>query len=192
MPRPRTFDREEVLDRALDTFWYQGYEATSMQDLVDAMDISRASLYNAFGSKHDLFLEVLQHYEKQRLSQTLGTLHEVDSVKAAIRAIFEQTADEAACADRRGCLLTNTATELCARDAECAEQVQRNFARLEAAFEEALQRGQSSGELSDTLDLQALARFFTTSLQGLRVMAKTQPDRVALQDVVNVTMQVLD
>lgn len=192
MPRPRTFDREEVLDRALETFWCQGYEATSVQDLVDTMGISRASLYNAFGSKHDLFMEVLKHYEAQRVDRTIEMLREGSSARRAIRDVFEHAIDEALTADRRGCLITNTATEMCARDAECAEQVQRNFARVERAFETALQRGQASGELSFSRDVTALARFFTNTLQGIRVMAKTRLDRVALEDVVQVAMQVLD
>jgi len=129
MPRPRTFDREDVLDRALETFWCQGYEATSMQDLVDAMGINRASLYNAFGSKHELFMEVLKHYEMQRLRRVIDTLRQASSAKEAIRDVFERAADEACTSDQRGCLLTNTATEMCARDAECAEQVQANFGR---------------------------------------------------------------
>lgn len=192
MPRPRTFDREEVLDRALDTFWCQGYEATSMQDLVDAMGLSRASLYNAFGSKHDLFMEVLKHYEAQRVERLVTALREMSPVSRAIRGVLEQAADEAVRPDRRGCLLTNTATELCARNAECAEAVQRNFARMEEAFATALRRGQATEELPGTLDPEALARFLTTTLQGLRVMAKTQPDRAALQDVVDVTMQLME
>lgn len=191
MPRPRTFDREEVLDRALDAFWCKGYEATSIQELVEATDLSRASLYNTFDSKHGLFMEVLKHYETQRMHRMIATLRDTSPVQQALRDVFEHAADEAAAADRRGCLLTNTATELCARDAECAEVVQRNMARIEAAFEATLQHGQASGELPDTLDAKALARFFTNNLQGLRVAAKTQPDRSALQDVVEVTMQTL-
>ena len=192
MARPRSFDPDTVLDRALDTFWRQGYEATSMQDLVDAMGISRASLYNAFGSKHELFLDVLKRYEKKRLRTMMETLQTADSVRSAIRQIFEDTADEAACPDGRGCLLTNTATELCARDEECSERVRINFGQMESAFEDALRRAQDTGELSAQKNPTALARYFTNALQGLRVMATTAPDRAALQDVVNVTMQVID
>jgi len=192
MARPRSFDSDAVLDRALDTFWRQGYEATSMQDLVEAMGISRASLYNAFGSKHALFLDVLRRYEKQRLHAMVATLQAAGSVRSAIRTIFEQTADEAASPDGRGCLLTNTATELCARDDACSERVQANFRRVESAFEAALCRAQDTGEIAATHNTEALARYFTNALQGLRVMATTTPDRAALQDIVNVTMQVLD
>lgn len=193
MARPRAFDREDVLERALDTFWCQGYEATSMQDLVDAMDISRASLYNTFGSKHALFIEVLKHYEVQRIDRMIETLRRASSAKGGIRSLFERLADEAAAADdRRGCLFTNTATELCARDPACAEHVQRHFARVENAFEVTLRRGLETGELQTATDAKALARFLTNNLQGIRVMAKTQPDRAALQDVVEVTMQALE
>lgn len=192
MPRPRSFDENDVLDRALDTFWHKGYEATSMQDLVDAMGISRASLYNAFGSKHALFIEVLKHYEEQRMHQIVERLRDASiSAAEAIRNVLEQAAEDAAVENGRGCLITNTATEMCARDVECAEHVQSTFARIEAAFEAALQRGQAAGELTVD-DTQATARFLTNSLQGLRVMTMAHPDRSALHDVVNVTMQTIE
>lgn len=191
MARPRSFDEREVLNRALDTFWRQGYEATSMQDLVDAMGISRASLYNAFGSKHALFIEVLKHYEQQRMHQLVERLRDA-SVPAdeAIRTVLEHAAEDATAADGPGCLMTNTATEMCARDTECAERVQSTFARIEVAFEDALRRGQAAGELHVDAP-RATARFLTNSLQGLRVMAMAHPNPSALRDVVNVTMQAI-
>lgn len=192
MSRPRSFDEDEVLDRALDTFWRQGYEATSMQDLVDAMEISRASLYNAFGSKHALFIAVLKHYREQRMRRIVERLRDAATPAAdAVREVLEQAAEDAAAANGRGCLMTNTATEMCARDTECAEHVQSTFARIEAAFEAALERGKASGELT-VGDTQATARFLANSLQGLRVMSMAQPDRSTLRDVINVTMRAIE
>lgn len=189
MPRPRTFDRDDVLDRALDAFWKQGYEATSMQDLVDAMGISRASLYNAFDSKHALFVEVLKHYEAQRMQALADHLRNVSvPASVAIRDVLEQAAGTS---DKRGCLMTNTATEMCMRDAECTARVQANFERVTAAFEDAIQRGQNAGELPQDHDPQALARYFTNALQGMRVMTAAHTDRAALDDVINVTMQMI-
>lgn len=192
MPRPRDFDYDEVLDQALDAFWHQGYEATSMQDLVDAMGISRASLYNAFGSKHELFIEVLKHYEKQRMRQIVECLQDPSlSAAEAIRRVLEQAAQGATTPTGRSCLMTNTATEMSARDADCAEYVRANFSRIEAAFNAALERGQAAGELAVT-DTQAVARFLTTSLQGLQVMVAARRDEETLRDVVNVTMKMIE
>lgn len=192
MPRPRNFDRDDVLERALDAFWRQGYEATSIQDLVDAMGISRASLYNAFDSKHALFMEVLKHYEAQRMQAMVDRLCNPSTpAPDAIREVLEQAASSDA-ADKRGCLMTNTAIEMCMRDAECTERVQVNFDRIESAFADAIERGQRGGDLSPGLDSQAMARYFTNALQGLRVMTAAHTDREALDDVVNVTMQMID
>jgi TetR/AcrR family transcriptional repressor of nem operon len=193
MPRPRTFDDERVIDDALEVFWNQGYAGTSVQNLVDATGLNRASLYNAFGDKHGLFVRVLRRYESQWVARVIDALNEAASPKAAIRALFEQVAEEAAtCKKRRGCLMTNAATELGAHDDATARRVRENFARIETTFEAAVRRGQSAGELSGGADARALARFLTSSLQGLRVMAKTGPDRAALQDVVDTTLRALD
>lgn len=192
MPRPRSFDRSDVLDRALEAFWRQGYEATSVQDLVDAMGLSRASLYNAFGSKHALFVEVLKHYEAQRLNEMVEQLRDPSTpAKTAIHGVLEQAA-EAATPDARGCLITNTATEMCARDADCVARVQAALTRIEAAFEAALRRGQDTGASPSDQGVRALARYLTNALQGLRVLAAAHTDRDTLDDVINVTMQVID
>ncbi len=189
MARPRSFDRDQVLNRALDAFWERGYEATSVQHLVDAMGISRASLYNAFGSKRELFMDVLRHYEACRMQDIVDCLRDPStSAPSAIRWVLEQAAQSDA-AGGRGCLMTNTATEMCMRDAECAAQVQANFERLTDAFAAALRRGQEVGTLPPAPDPQAMARYLTNALQGLRVMTAAGTDEETLRDIVNVTMR---
>jgi TetR/AcrR family transcriptional repressor of nem operon len=191
MARPRSFDRDHVLDQALRAFWRCGYEATSVQTLVDAMGISRASLYNAFGSKHDLFIEVLKHYEAQRMEGLIDRLRDPStSASVAIRGVLEAAGPSGAAA-RRGCLMTNTATEMCVRDAECAERVQANFERLTDAFAAAIERGQDAGALPADRDSRATARYLTNALQGVRVMTAVGMDGEAIDDIVNVTMQVI-
>lgn len=191
MARPRNFDRDYVLDQALRAFWRHGYEATSVQTLVDAMGISRASLYNAFGSKHDLFIEVLRHYEAQQMERIIDRLRDASApAPAAIRGVLE-AAGQSGSAQRRGCLMTNTATEMCRRDAECAEHVQANFERLTNAFAAAIKRGQDAGALPVDRDPRAAARYLTNALQGLRVMTAAGTDGEAIDDIVNVTMQVV-
>ena len=106
MGRPREFDTTEALERALDVFWANGYEATSMRDLTGAMGLSKSSLYDTFGSKHELFLSALDHYNKTSGQRSvLALIEKADTVKAGIAAAFlhyidQMTADE----DRRGVL----------------------------------------------------------------------------------------
>lgn len=191
--RPRTFDRDDVLDEALEVFWHQGYEATSVQDLVDAMGIHRASLYNTFGGKHALYLETLRRYEKQWMQQLLDTLHDAPDARSAVRALLERVADEAASCPKQGsCLLTNAATERGHHDEDAADRVRANFQRIEDALFEVLQRGKDHGTLPDDLDARAQARSLLTTIQGLRVLAKTGPEREALQDVVEQSLRGLE
>ncbi len=193
MARPREFDREEVLDQAIEVFWQHGYEGTSVQDLVDHMGINRGSLYGAFGDKHRLFLAALHRYEETFHSTILQRLAQGGSAMRAVRRVFEDVVRECSCDEgRKGCLMTNSAIELAAHDRDTAALVAANFSRLEEAFLKALRTAQSDGELSEKQDPRALARFLTSSLQGLRVMGKACPDRVLLRDVVRVTLSVLE
>jgi len=191
MARPQSFDCDRVLDRALDAFWQYGYEATSVQTLVDAMGISRASLYNAFGSKHGLFMAVLRHYEACRMQDVVDRLRDPSrSAPSAIRWVLDRSVQSDA-VEERGCLMTNTATEMCMRDAECVAQVRANFERLADAFAAALRRGQAARTLPPDPHPRAMARYLTNALQGLRVMTAAGADEEALNDVINVTMRVV-
>ena len=193
MARPREFDREEVLDQAIEVFWQRGYEGTSVQDLVDHMQINRGSLYGAFGDKHGVFLAALHRYEETFHSTISKRLGEGGSPMQSIRRVFEEVVRECSCDEgRKGCLMTNSAVELAAHDSDTAALVAQNFKRLEEAFVEALRDAQSEGELETKQNPRALARFLTSSLQGLRVMGKACPDRALLRDVVRVTLSVLD
>ncbi len=193
MARPREFDRDEVLDQAIEVFWQHGYEGTSVQDLVDSMGINRGSLYGAFGDKHGLFLAALHRYEETFHSTISERLAEGGSPMQAIRRVFEDVVRECSCDEgRKGCLMTNSAVELAAHDRDTAALVAANFTRLEEAFVKVLRHAQSDGELGKKQNPRALGRFLTSSLQGLRVMGKACPDRVLLRDVVRVTLSVLE
>ncbi len=196
MARPREFDREQVLDQAIEVFWQHGYEGTSIQHLVDRMGIHRGSLYCAFGDKHGLFLAALDRYEEVFHSRILERLAEGGhrgKARRAIRRVFEDIVGSCAgSAGRRGCLMTNSAVELAAHDRDTAARVIANLSRLEEALCTALRTAQAEGELARKHDARALARFLASSLQGLRVMGISCPDRTVLRDVARVTLSVLD
>jgi TetR/AcrR family transcriptional repressor of nem operon len=188
MGRPREFDREEVLDRAVQVFWTRGFERTSVDDLTESMGIQRGSLYAAFGDKHRLFLEALDRYEERFYRNTLRFLEERPAPDG-IRRVFEQVVSDCACGSgTRGCFITNTAVALAEDDPETASRVRANLSRLEDAFESALARGKTLGGR----DPRALARFLTSSLQGLRVLSRCGVPLDVLNDAVEVTLSVLD
>ena len=193
MPRPREFEREVVLDRAMRAFWSRGYAATSIQHLVERMGIQRGSLYGAFGDKRALFLAAVERYDRVMTARLLATLDAPGSGLEAIRRFFRLKVGAAQERGRpRGCLVTNSATELASRDRETAGRIGATLGRIEAAFHRAVVRAQQAGEIDPARDARALARFLTSSAQGLSVMAKACRDRAVLEDTVAVILSVLE
>ncbi len=191
--RPREFNLEEVLDKAVETFWSKGYEATSIQDLVDGMGIHRGSLYAAFGDKQRLFLTVLDRYRKVVVRKLLDILDAQTSGKAAIRQFFANVVEHVIKGGSlRGCLVTNSAVERGLSDPQTAKRVSACLTQLEDGFHKTLMRAQSTGEIDPRRDPRALARYLTSSLQGLLVIGKVRSDRMVLEDVVKVTLRALD
>jgi len=92
----------------------------------------------------------------------------------------------------RGCLVTNSAAELASRDPGATDRVGAVLARIETAFHRAVVHAQKAGEIDPKRNARALARFLTSSAQGLSIMAKTFPDRAVLTDIVKVILTALD
>ncbi|MUL37565.1 TetR/AcrR family transcriptional regulator [Gloeocapsopsis dulcis] len=191
MARKKEFDRDEVLEKAMETFWCQGYEATSVQDLVEQMGINRGSLYDTFGDKRALFLAAIAHYNETAFAEAIAQLEAPGASKQAIVDYF-QNFIECATSDkqRRGCLMTNSAVELAPHDQNTASCITTHLQRLENAFYHVLVNASEKGEISSRQDLRALARFLTCVLQGLHVMCKVKPS--ALQDITDVVIAVLE
>lgn len=184
MARPREFDREQVLDRAVEVFWSHGYDRTSVQDLVDSMGIQRGSLYAAFGDKHQLFLEALDRYEERFYQSMRELMSTAGSAEEGIRRVFEAVLLDCACDDgTKGCFITNAAVALADSDPDTAARVRTNLERVEEAFFETLSPGRS--------DARAVARFLTNSFQGLRVLSKCCVDHGVLRDAVEITLSAL-
>jgi TetR/AcrR family transcriptional repressor of nem operon len=191
--RPKQFEHDVALDRAMRVFWSRGYEATSIQHLVDRMGIQRGSLYGAFGDKRALFFAAIDRYDRVVTAKLLAALDGTESGKDAIRKFFEFKVELALEPGRpRGCLVTNSAAELASRDRGTATKVGAVLAKIEAAFQRAVIRAQKTGEIDRARDARALARFLTSSAQGLSVMAKTIPERTVLEDIVEVVLSVLE
>ncbi|MEL7252341.1 MAG: helix-turn-helix domain-containing protein [Bacteroidota bacterium] len=129
MPRTKQFDEQVVLERAVELFWKQGYHSTSMQNLVDHLGINRASMYTTFGDKKQLFLRAIQHYRKVNAQGMASLLKDEPDVRIGLRRILELAVTEAtADADRKGCFVVNTTTELIPNDPEVLPTVRRKVA----------------------------------------------------------------
>lgn len=193
MARHKEFERDEALQKAMEVFWARGYEATSMQNLVEHMGINRQSLYDTFGDKHSLYLEALDRYQEVESRRLFELLEKPGSVKKALKKLFTGVIEGSLCeGQRRGCLMNNAMSELAGRCKATAEKTRHNMAAVEEAFYRALLRGKQEGELKDLRDPRAVARFLYNSFQGLVLTAKATQDRKTLDDVVKVTLSVLD
>jgi TetR/AcrR family transcriptional repressor of nem operon len=190
--RPKAFDRDQALEAAMHLFWLKGYEATSLDDLLRGMKIGRQSLYDTFGDKRALFLAALGRYRDLTDAFVRSCLAETTSVKAAIRGLFMQVVNEPREHKRRGCLLVNSAVELSPHDPAAARIVSAGQRASQRLFRRALELGRQRGEIAAGRDLRALARYLVSALQGLRVMAKADPNPAALRDVVDVALGALD
>jgi TetR/AcrR family transcriptional repressor of nem operon len=191
--RPRTFEREEVVEKALGVFWRQGYQATSVQDLVEATGLNRGSLYDTFGDKHGLFLEVVEHYRSHVTAKRLARLEAPGPAREKIATFFKEVIEFSVGEGRLlGCLMTNSAIELAPHDRDTRLAVAANMAAMEATFRRVLTRARKEGEIAAEKSPADLARFLTATANGLRVMAKVAPERAALRSVVRIALESLD
>jgi TetR/AcrR family transcriptional repressor of nem operon len=193
MARPREFDVDSALDRAMNLLWTNGYEATSLDDLCAATGLSRSSFYATFGSKRNLLLRSVEHYSDRRTPNIAAILDRPIPIRDAFAALLSQFIEQVvAGTGRRGCFLGNCAAELPRNDRAAMAEVRKGLGRTEAIFREALSRAKARGELQDGADPEALARFLTASIQGLRLIGKVNPDRATLQDIASTILHCLD
>ena len=192
MPRPKAFDPDEALQKAMQVFWERGYEATSVEDLVQRMGLNRFSLYSTFGGKHQLFVAALERYRDTIVADLVGELEQSAAGLAAIRQFFARLVDFFASSKGWcGCLMTNTAVELAPHDPRVAAKVQAYVVRLEEAFYRVLLQAQPTQQRAAAHAHRDLERFLTGSALGLGVLAKTSPGRQALEGYVRVILSVL-
>lgn len=193
MARPREFDEATALDAAMDCFWRDGYEATSVRDLAAQMGITGTSLYNAFGDKRSLFRAVLQRYAegstRERIARLESTLPPKQAVRAFLAEIVERSLGDD---DRRGCLLVNTALEIAPHDPELGAEVAARLGEIEAFFRRAVIASQADGSVPPDRDPADLARLLLGVTLGVRVLARSNPLRELLEGVVRPALALLD
>jgi TetR/AcrR family transcriptional repressor of nem operon len=193
MARVREFDTDEAVARAMDLFWERGYEATSLQDLSRALGLGRGSMYAAFGSKEGIYQAALERYRQDLAGPMLRALSEGAGGRAPQRGLVGGRVDEHVADERRrGCMVVNAATERVPRDPATSRTVRDVLQTIEDAITAALTAAQERGELAAGKDPRALAGYFVLFLNGLRVAAKTNPERAALMRSVEVALTVLE
>src|SRR3989442_342282 len=164
--RPREFDREAALERAIDVFWRHGYEAASVSDLTAAMGINPPSLYAAFGDKEKLFLEAVERYQQQRRESVTKVFDEAPTAKEAVHRVLQDAAGElAGSSHRRGRLVVMRDTISWDPGALGQGAPARRRGGRRATPRARTPRGPAGGELPRGPDTAALAEFYSTVFQ---------------------------
>jgi AcrR family transcriptional regulator len=175
--RPRGFDVDEALEKAMKVFWQKGYEGASLTELTEAMGINRPSLYAAFGNKEDLFRKALDRYGEGPASY-VGRSLEQPTARKVIESLLHSSVDLLSDPrNPRGCLAVQSALS-CGDDNDCARREVRNR-RLKAQDRicERFERAQSDGDLPRNIDPGDLARYVAMLMHGLSVQASNGAKR---------------
>ena len=192
MGRPREFDEAAALDAAMDCFWRNGFEATSVRDLAARMGITGASLYSAVGDKHSLFHQVVQRDAERSTRERIARLESTLPPKQAVCAFLVEIVERSVGGDRRGCLLVNTALEVAPHDPELRDEVAVHLGEIEAFFRRAVIAAQEDGSVPPDRAPADLARLLLGVTLGLRVLARSAPRRELLEGVVRPALSLLD
>lgn len=190
--RPLKYDPDAALDAAMHLFWEKGYEATSMNDLLVAMGLSKSSLYQRFGGKKELFLQCIARYTERVGTRLRNQLREAPSGLFFIRELLLHATVEAAGNEcRRGCMLMNTASEFAQQDPEIAGKVKGGFAGLRTILQEAVEQGRKEDSITAEQDSSVLAEYLITAIAGLKTIVKGGADQDQVRGVVDITLRAL-
>lgn len=176
--RPLAFSPDQAVTTAMQVFWARGYEAASTRDLLEAMQISRSSLYQAFGNKEQLFLEALRRYRETLIGRLHRQLEASPTAMSFLEGLFRDTAGDAG-SERAalGCLIFNSATELGQRGDLPSIEATRSVAAITELFRQAVVRAQVEGDVAPHREAEDLATYLTLGMAGLRTLLKTGADR---------------
>ncbi|WP_063726973.1 TetR/AcrR family transcriptional regulator [Streptomyces sp. RTd22] len=192
MTRQRGFAEDEALLKIMRLFWAKGYEATSVADLCEVTGLGRGSLYAAFGSKQEVYERSLRHYVDVVNRHLRDQLSRQVPVRQAVRdLLLERVDDSLTERDRPGCLLVGAIVERAAHDPMAARIAQDAINATRSAFASALHSARAAGQIPYESDVESIAAFLTTMVQGLRVMSISLPDRKLLASVVDAALEAL-
>lgn len=192
MPRPRKFDEEDALQRAMELFWKQGYHGTSMDDLVKHLSISRASLYSCFGNKEELFRRAIKRYQRQNLDMVRKFLAEQPSPWQGLRQLMKVSLQESTNdPDRKGCFVVNTMAELSSHQAEIVAWLLNNQSSFEQIYAEQIERAKAAGELPPACDAELSASYLFTLYCGLKVVSRYHSEEEKLAQVIETGLETI-
>ncbi|MEU3183581.1 TetR/AcrR family transcriptional regulator [Streptomyces sp. NPDC006923] len=192
MARAREFDTEKAVEAAMNAFRLNGYDGTSIQDLVDVTGVGRGSLYAAFGNKEGLYLAAMDRYREYYALPLVDMLRQGAPGQELLRYVLVAVVDEVVRdGSRRACLIVGAAVGRIAHDPQVAAHVQSTTDLLEDALHQVIAEAQADGQLSGKRDARDLARYLVVTMHGLRVMGAISPDRASLMAVAETALDAL-
>jgi TetR/AcrR family transcriptional repressor of nem operon len=193
MARPREFDEAAVLDAAIERFWQRGYEATSVRDLADEMNIAGASLYNTFGDKRSLYVRALNRYLdrtfRERINRIEPSLPPREAILTFLQEIVKRSLTDK---QHRGCMLVNSAIESAPYDAKFFNIVATFLDEVERFFFRCVSNGQKDGTITKAHSAEDLSKSLLGILLGIRVLARVRPERKLLEGLLRPVFGLLD
>lgn len=192
MARPIAFDEAAALDAAIECFWHQGYRASSVRDLASSMGICGTSLYNSFGNKRSLFIKALERYLDRSVRARIGRLQTLPP-KRAIHGFFDEIIERSLNdRARRGCLLINSALEIAPHDRKLGGEIAQRLTEIEGFFRDRIAAGRADGSIPKRVDADNVARLLLGVLLGIRVLARSRPERALLEGMARPALALLD
>ena len=189
--RHRQFEEAEVLNKAMNVFWKKGYEATSTEDLLVAMELNKGSLYNTFKSKKDLFIRVVDFFGDFLLTHIDKTIKSQDNPIEGIRYLFTNICNDTEEDRERGCFLGNAVSELSNIDSEMEKKAISRLRLMEDLFIKHLENGKQQGFLKEEADIHLLALHLVNLWNGLYVTLRMYKLK-EIQGIIKMNLRVLD
>lgn len=183
--RPRTFEEQEVLDRAIELFWRQGYEVTGLSQLLEHIGMARQSLYNVFGDKRGLYLKALDAYSAQELARLESNLSVNASAYDSFCDCILAYADEPKMGKPAGCMIVNASCEFGTTDAEVTSTAQQFWDRYAGRIQRSLEAAMAAGDLPPGLDARRSAWAVTQAVTAMRVLQRAAVPKDRVRDVAN-------
>lgn len=193
MARTKQFNITKALDAAVDLFWLQGYHATSANDLVTHLGVSRSSLYDTFGDKYSLYIQALHQYRKRYIGKQLYLIETSEDIRETIEGLFATLMAQDIDQFRpKGCMIVNAATELAGTDPKVASIVKGTQWEVKKALQMALYKAREEGQLGASKNTEAIAATIYNAMTGMRVSLQVEQDPLDLEAVVKSCLSLLD
>lgn len=184
MSRPKAYERNKVLDDAMQLFWQKGYHGTSLSELVTMTGLNKHSMYKEFGSKAGLFDECIENYWRKIVQELLEILKKKPLGIPNIRAFFENRIDYICSKDFKSCLFVRATLEKELIEVNALEQIQKRSKNYENAFIDCLNAAIKSGEIPKTADPEFLTQYLLHFLSGMLVMGKPEKGKAEARKLI--------